>query len=345
MRYWFLLLSIVATSWIASEAASTNDSVVGTASLTNNVASTNDPVELEYQTLMETDDDAAAEIDGWILENQKFAQQGGGVPRDELIRRIQKRREPVHSAYQDFIKRHPNHGSARLAYASFLEDCGDMDGALKQMLKAKEVEPSNPAAWNNLANYYGHFGGVTNSFDYYQKAIDLDPTESVYYHNFGTTVYLFRKDAMQHYGITEQQVFDKALMLYSNALVLTPDDFALAADVAMTYYGINPPRNDEALKAWSYALKVAQNDLQRQGVLIHLGRIEMNAGNFPKAREYLTSVTNAELFELRDRVLGNLEKREHPVTDAEESADPKTSVGATNALPHVHSPEESPIPK
>lgn len=292
---------------------------------------TNDPVEAEYEQLLEQDDAAAAEVDGWILENQKFEEEGGGVPEEELIRRIRKRRESVRASYEDFIKRHPNHGRARLAFASFLEDDHDPSGALEQMLKAKEVEPTLPAAWNNLGNYYGHYGEVTNAFSHYEKAIELDPTESVYYHNFGTTVFLFRKDAKEYYGITEQQVFDKALLLYSNAMVLDPKNFLLATDIAMTYYGIKPPRNEEAAKAWKYALNLAEGSLQREAVLIHLGRIALNSGQFAEAREYLNSVTNAALQVERDRVLRNVETREHPPAgEASEVPNPPETSPDTN---------------
>ena len=67
----------------------------------------------------------------------------------------------------------------------------------------------------------------------------------------GDTVFLFRKDAREFYGITEQQVFDKALGLYAEALKLDPKNFPLASDVAQTYYGIRPMRLDDALKAWT----------------------------------------------------------------------------------------------
>ena len=79
--------------------------------------------------------------------------------------------------------------------------------------------------YNNLANLYGHTGPVKKAFEYYAKAIELNPQEPLYYHNFGDTVYLFRKDAMEFYGITEQQVYDKALELYSKALKLDPQQF------------------------------------------------------------------------------------------------------------------------
>ena len=295
-------------------------------------ASTNDPVELEYQKLMEDDDTALTEIDGWIKENQRFAEQGAAVPKEELNRRIMKRVEPVRAAYDDFLKRNPKHANAHLAYASFLEDTHDEDAALEHMLKAKEADPKNPAAWNNLANYYGHFGELTNAFFHYEKAIELDPKEPVYYHNFGTTVFLFRKDVMEYYGLREeQQVFDKALMLYSNSLRLDPTNFLLATDIAMTYYGIKPTRTDDALKSWGEALKLAEGSLQREGVFIHLARFKMNAGRYDEARAHLSAVTNAELVELKTRVLRNLELREHPVVESTTNLPPVTATNTPSA--------------
>lgn len=301
--------------------------------------STNDPVELEYEKLMEDDDAALAEIDGWIKENERFAESGAEVSKDELRRRIAKRVTPVRAAYEDFLKRHPRHGNAHLAYASFLEDIHDEAAALQHMLKAKEVDPKNPAAWNNLANYYGHFGDVTNAFTHYEKAIELDPNEPVYYHNFGTTVFLFRKDVMAHYGMAgEQPVFDKALMLYSNAMRLDPTNFLLATDIAMTYYGIKPTRTEDALKSWGNALKLADGSLQREGVMIHLARFKLNAGRYDEARADLAVVTNADLAELKARVLRNLELREHPPAETPTNAVPTLSTNPpageiTNAAP------------
>jgi len=77
----------------------------------------------------------------------------------------------------------------------------DEEGAQEQLEKAIELNSKDPAAYNNLANIYGHIGPVKKAFEYYAKAIELRPLEPVYYHNFGTTVYLFRKDAMEFTGL------------------------------------------------------------------------------------------------------------------------------------------------
>jgi tetratricopeptide (TPR) repeat protein len=151
---------------------------------------------------------------------------------------------------------------------------------------------------------------VKQAFKYYAKAIQLDSTEPVYYQNFGTTVFLFRKDAEEFYSIDEQQVFNKALDLYERARKLAPDDFPLATDVAMTYYGIQPRRTDAALAAWTNALSIAHDEIEREGVYIHFARIKLQAGRLTEARQHLNSVTNTMYADLKRRISRNLDEAE-----------------------------------
>jgi tetratricopeptide (TPR) repeat protein len=264
---------------------------------------------------MDEDDAAAAEVDKWIRENTEFQANGAGIPKEELKQRIEKRFEPVRKDYEDFIKRHPNHVKVRLAYASFLGDLHDEDGEMAQLEKARELDPKDPATWNNLANYYGHNGPVTNAFVYYTKAIELDPTEPIYYHNFGTTVYLFRKDAREFYHINEQQVFDKAMMLYSNSMKYDPTNFPIATDVAQSYYGIKPMRTNDALVSWTNALKIAHDEIEREGVYLHFARLKTYFGRFDEARAHLNAVTNEMYAEQRKKLERNLEEKQSAATN------------------------------
>ena len=165
--------------------------------------------------------------------------------------------------------------------------------------KALQLDPKNPAAWNNLGNYYGENGPITNAFVYFAKAIELDPTEPVYYQNLATMVYLYRTDAKAFYHINEQQVFDKSLALYRKAMQLDPDNFSLATDYAESYYGIRPLRTNDALVAWTNTLQIAHDDVEREGVYIHLARIKMLAGRYAEARAQLDAVTNATYANLK----------------------------------------------
>lgn len=300
-----LLCALVATHALGQ----TNQIVVRSRDASERVSDTNDAVEKEYQELLEKDDAAQEEADRWIKDNQAFQAKGAGIQSALLTLKIEQRFEPVQKAYDDFLERHPNHVKGRLAYGSFLSDIGKETDAVAQWDKARQIDPKNPAAWNNLANYYGHRGPVTNAFSYYEKAIELNPKEPVYYQNFATTVFLFRKDAMEFFKINEQQVFDKAVDLYHKAIKLDPQNFVLANDLAQCYYGIRPARPQDALEAWQQALKLAKDDLQREGVYIHLARHEMSINQFNEARQHIDAVTNQNYLEIKQRLLKNLEAR------------------------------------
>ena len=269
-----------------------------------------DPVEKRLDDILEQDDSAQAEVDKWIQENEAFAAKGAGAPREQLRRRIQDRLAPVDKAYQDFIQQYPTNSRARVAYASFLGDTKSEEAAEEQLDKALALDTNNPAIYNNLANIYGHHGPVKKAFEYYAKALQLNPLEPVYYHNFGTTVFLFRTDAKEYYNIDEQQVFNKAFELYSNAMRLDPTDFPLASDVAQTYYGVHPFRPNDALKAWTNALSLAHDEIEREGVYIHFARVNIMAQRFDQARAMLNNVTNDMYTDLKKRVARSLEDRQ-----------------------------------
>jgi tetratricopeptide (TPR) repeat protein len=308
------LLSVIVATNPPSVAVS--NEIQQTTGISVTVPDGNDPAEQELQKLMADDDAAQAEVDKWIRDNSDFSAQGAGVPKDELNKRIMERFAPVRKGYEDFLRRYPNNAHGYLAYGSFLNDIGEEDDAAAQYEKSRQLDPKNPAAWNNLANYYGEHSPVTNAFAYYAKAIELNPNEPVYYQNLATMVYLYRKDAREFYSITEPQVFDKALALYQQAMKLDPSNFPLATDYAQSYYGIKPLRTNDALVAWTNALQIARDEVEREGVYIHLARIKISIGQFDEARAQLDAVTNADLADMKKRLERNLNEREHPQTNS-----------------------------
>lgn len=286
----------------------------------------NDPAEKAYRQLLELDESTTEEIDKWIRDAQAMNEKAGATaPNVTLNAKIRERLLAVKTAYDKFLEKNPKHVKGWLAYGSFLNEIGEETDAAGKWEKARELDPTNPAPWNNLANYYGHKSPVKKAFEYYAKAIELNPNEPVYYHNFGTTVYLFRKDAKEYYGIEENEVFTKALELYQKSLKLDPDNFLLAQDIAQTYYGIKPPRHDEAVKAWEYTLSKARDDFERQGVQIHLARFKINASKFDEARTHLSLVNHPNYTDLKERVRATLERKEKEAKDGKSTASPETS--------------------
>ena len=282
-------------------------------------ASPNDLVEREYEKLIERDEKTLNEVNTLVKDADAFAEKGAPTPKAVLAAKIDALLDPIRKSYEDFLKEHPEHVDARLAYGSFLNETGDTEEAIKQWEKARETDPKNPSSWNNLANIYGHIGPVKKAFEYYEKAIELDPTEPVYFQNMATTVYLFRKDAMEMYRINEEQVFNKSLDLYKVAMKLDPTNLALATDYAQSFYGIKPMRVDDALAAWNHALTLAKNDVEKEGIYLHLARVELNSGKFSEAQKHLDLVNNPEMQDLKKRLQKNLTQKKNGEVEKEKS--------------------------
>jgi tetratricopeptide (TPR) repeat protein len=276
-------------------------------------------VDKDYEALLALDNDAQGEVDQWIQENNEAKAKGKPSPDDELNRKIMQRFEPVKKGYETFIQKYPDHARARLAYGGFLNDIKEEEGAQAQWEKALQLDPTNPAAYNNLAGRYAESGHEEKGFEYFAKAIELKPDEPLYYQNFGDALYVFRKKGAEYYKLDEQQVFAKVIGLYSNALRLDPTKFVFASTYADAYYAVKPFPAEAALKAWANAMRLAKTDLEQEGVMVHMARVKMVAGRYDEARKQLTSVTNAAFGTLKASLLKNIAEREKDASDSKTS--------------------------
>ncbi|HZI30901.1 MAG TPA: hypothetical protein VFF11_01100, partial [Candidatus Binatia bacterium] len=79
-------------------------------------------------------------------------------------------------------------------------------------------------------------------------------------------------------------------------------------------------------------LKVTHNDLEREGVLIHLARTKILAGMFDQAQATLDTITNAAYTDLKRRLERSLEFHKNPPPEDEPdiSTNPAASTN-TNA--------------
>lgn len=292
---------------------------------TTDAAKADDPVQAEYYKLIEADENALNEIDRWVKEFNAFNEKGVAGPRAALIAKVEQRMLEVKKMYEDFLAKHPNHIEGRLAYGSFLNEAGEEAEAIIQWEKARELDPNNPSSWNNLANIYSHIGPAKKAFGYYEKAMELDPKEPIYVQNLAVAIYLFRKDAAEAYRIDEKQIFDKALELYRQAMKLDPTNLVLATEYAQSYYGIRPLRAEEALTAWNHALTLAKTPVEKQGVYLHLARVQLNSGRFKEADASLALVTHPDLQDMKERLTRNLNEKRAAAEGKPPEAEEKSS--------------------
>jgi tetratricopeptide (TPR) repeat protein len=292
-----------------------SNSVASQAALSVPVINTNDPVENEYYHIMLDDDAAETDILGWMDNAEAFAKAGGSASTATLHLKIQQRLDGIKREYEDFVERNPKHVNARLAFGSFLNDRNDDVGALAQWEAARELAPANPAAWNNLGKLYCHDGAIKNiekAFACYDKAIELNPAQSVYYHNLAAAVYFFRDEAREHYHLEAQQVFDKALALFRQAIKLDPENFVLLTDYADVFDGAKPLRWKDGLEAWTAALKAAPGEIEKEGVYVHLASIHLQLGDYAQVRSNLDLITNINYASFKTNLTSKLARQSKP---------------------------------
>ncbi len=94
-----LLIGVVGALIATNQPAALSNLVTQTTGISIAAIYTNSPVEQEFQKIEDEDDDAQAEVDGWIKQNEQFAAQGAGIPKAELNRRIRERFQHVRQDY------------------------------------------------------------------------------------------------------------------------------------------------------------------------------------------------------------------------------------------------------
>lgn len=294
-----------------------------------------DPVEVEFQSVLKADDAGEAEMDDLLLQPlTPDVAQPQSLPaarearRQALLRIINQTR----AKYDEFLKGHPDHIRARLAYADHLDSHGDDSEVLEQLGIALKLDPKNPVVWNNYAGHFGHVGPITNAFHAYEQALALRPFEPLYHYNYGTVIFLYRTDAQQYFHCDETAVFERALDHYRECRRLAPRNFRYAFEYAQTFYGVKPEPADtaegkaqaaerlaqRALKAWEEALAVANNDIDRDGIFLHFARWQIKSGRWEEAQRNLAKVEMPEHAELKRRLERNLLLKQNSLDDVPE---------------------------
>jgi tetratricopeptide (TPR) repeat protein len=248
------------------------------------LTTTND---ITYEQLLAQDDKAMS------------APAPGGMAQEASYRARLRR---IESDYKGFIARHPDHAPAVAAYGGFLYDQGRHDEAVALWERALKIDPKFARVYNDLAAHYGHYGRAGDALRYHQKAYELDPTDPVFHFNWATTCILFRKDAREVYGWTEDEIFRHSLDEFRKARDMATNTYEYATAYAESFVLWKKADLQEALDAWQFCVEHAPTELDRQRAYINLARLNIRLNRYEEARASLDKVTSQELQSLRETV-------------------------------------------
>lgn len=240
-----------------------------------------------------------------------LARYGERVP-PEVLQAVRQQRKQLLDKLEQFTGEHPGHVLGLVAHADMLVESGFTKRSLEQYEKALQLSGDDPLMWREYAGRSIHYGDMRRAFTALERAHQLQPGDLGTIRDYSNALFLYRPDAMDHYGLTEAQVFDRSLELLKQALVLYPHNLDLAVDLANSYYSIKPARDLEAVEAWAYVRKIALHEHDRQQACLHMARFHLKSGELDKAAELLAQVTLPAHAVLRGRVERNIASASQP---------------------------------
>jgi tetratricopeptide (TPR) repeat protein len=229
--------------------------------------------------------------------------------------------------YQHFLHDHPNHARAMVAYGGLLYDEEGEDEGARWWEKAIAVDPSEPYAYNDLANVYGHDGRAAKALEYYQTAINLAPTEPIFRFNWATTCQLFRNESHAVYGWSVDEIFQHSMEQYRAARDLDPQNYDFSTTYAETFYQLPKPDWAGAYEAWQFCLRQPLDDRQRQFVYAYLARVCLRLGRVDEARQWVAKISSTDQMATRrviERKIAELTQKTGGSTSTNLAPDPAT---------------------
>jgi tetratricopeptide (TPR) repeat protein len=175
------------------------------------------------------------------------------------------------------------------------------------LLKANEIDPDIALVKNELGNYLAEEGKPLDAVSYFLSAIKLEPKEPLYHYQLGMLLYEARADFIRSGEWTRDSVDHAMHEAFRRAAELAPDRVEFGYRYAESFYDLENPDWNEALKAWTGLESKAQSDLERQTMRLHEANVSLKQGKPDRAREILATVTASELQGQKQKLVAGMD--------------------------------------
>lgn len=269
---------------------------------------------------------------------------GDDLDEDKFRRDLQE----LSNAYEDYLKKHPNYAAGYAAYGVLLGKVSMRKQAAMLLLKSDELflkDDANPGVrtpafirtWalvkNQLGNFVAEEGKPLEAVNYFLSAIDLTPNEPLYHYQLGTLLTEARDDFLKS-GQWTRASLDKAMHgAFKRAAELAPDRLEFTYRYGESFYDLEQPDWEGALKVWADLEEKGKNDLERQTMRLHAANILIKQRKFEHALAMLASVSEEPLQKQRQKLTDDLKAALAKPDSAEGEASTPTSAPASTPAP------------
>jgi tetratricopeptide (TPR) repeat protein len=212
--------------------------------------------------------------------------------------------------YEDYLKKHPDLAAGYAAYGVLLGKIDMRRQSSAMLLKANQLDPNLPLVKNQLGNYLAEEGKPLEAVNYFLAAIKLDPDEPLYHYQLGSLLTEARDDFLKS-GDWQRPALDRAMHeAFRRAAELAPNRIEFTYRYGESFYDLEKPDWDEALKVWGALEERLKPGLEQETVRLHAANILIKQGKFDHARVLLATVTAAPLAQQKEKLVAQLPETE-----------------------------------
>ena len=214
--------------------------------------------------------------------------------------------EQICRGYEELLRANPKFATGYAAYGYLLSKLDQKKQAIAMLMKANQLDGDQPLVKNQIGNYLAEQGKPLDALPYYMAAIKLAPNEPLYHYQLGTLLHEARDDFLKS-GEWRQDAIDHSIHeAFRQAAELAPDRIEFTYRYAESFYDLEPPDWDGALKEWSTLELKAPTEIERQTMRLHSANVLIKQGKLDAAREMLTKVTESSLEKQKEKLVAQL---------------------------------------
>jgi tetratricopeptide (TPR) repeat protein len=218
--------------------------------------------------------------------------------------------EQVCRGYEELLRENPKLAVGYAAYGYLLSKVGQRKESITMLLRSNQLDPDQPLVKNQIGNYLAEEGKPLEAVNYFLSAIKLAPKEPLYHYQLGTLLYEARDDFIKS-GEWKQEAIDHAIHeAFRQAAELAPDRIEFTYRYAESFYDLDPPDWDGALKAWSALEEKAPTAIERETMRLHAANVLIKQGKPAHARVLLETIHEEALQKQKEKLVAQLEETE-----------------------------------
>jgi tetratricopeptide (TPR) repeat protein len=214
--------------------------------------------------------------------------------------------QDVEYAFEDYLKKYPDVAAGYAALGEFFRRCDDRKRAMPMFLKANKLDPNLPFVKNQIGCFLAEEGKPIEAVNYFLAAIKLEPNEPLYHYQLGTLLIEARDEFLLSGAWTRSSIDNAMLEAFRRAAELAPERIEFTYRYGESFYDLEKPDWDAALKVWSDLEEKLKPGVEKQTIRLHCANILIKQNKIDHAKALLAMIDEEVLKSQKEKLIAQL---------------------------------------